>query len=724
MAFELFIEQALGSQDQLMGALSYYGQTFTPAVNFTCTKVAVKLRDNESGGQNFSFALEIRSTDPENSDFPSVIPALTSQTIDLSNITAKQIDNEGSWEEFVLDTSVVLTAGTIYGLVLHPLAAATGTDPEDLAQVYWDWSNANNVYAGGLACISAGSEATWGDTGSNVRDREFRLYGDFTTSTVTPDTDRTFNKSLVVVGSDTLFYESSGALVELGAVNNEGDIDCTNLLQMSPAYQKAFIVNEGILRVADFGNVKIVAANIVSGGVYPRKGALLTSGTSSMVVDYITSTTGESTIYGQNITGIAFTASDAVTGTNLDGTSVGFTMTAVNEVAGPHWYTWAVYGALAATYGAMPNFASLICLYRGRIVISGNKQYPFQWYMARQGNPFDFNYTSNDAQTAVAGSNADAGELGDIVTALIPYKDDYLVFGCGSQIWYMAGDPAAGGSLNELDLTTGIYGPQSWCFDNAGNLYFWGTNGVYRTTIPGVPENISRVYLPNLVKDEAVDSSTHRITMAYDPRRGGILIAITKFSDNTHSNYFFDLATNGFFPESSATTDCAIYSQLFYQGDAPDYRRLLLGCADGYVRYHDEDTKSDVDADDVATAINAYCTWGPLKLAQDEDFYGILSALEIITAGGASGGSQSDSNNVSYNIFVANTAEEVLEKLSANTDYRVTGTVTAPGRPKGARIRKRFRAMYLGLRLWNSTAAEAWSVNKIIGTIKKGGKFK
>ncbi|KKM66632.1 hypothetical protein LCGC14_1479210 [marine sediment metagenome] len=344
--------------------------------------------------------------------------------------------------------------------------------------------------------------------------------------------------------------------------------------------------------------------------------------------------------------------------------------------------------------------------------------------MSRQNHPFDFNYTSNDAQTAVAGSNADAGELGDIITALIPYKDDYLVFGCGGQIWYMAGDPAAGGSLNELDLTTGIYGAQSWCFDNTSTLYFWGTNGIYRTTIPGVPENISRIHLPNLVKDEAVDSSTHRITMAYDPRRSGLLITITKFADNTHSNYFYDLATQGFFPESSATTDCAIYSQLFYQGDAPDYRRLLVGCADGYVRYHDEDTLSDVDADDVATAINAYCTWGPIKLAQDEDYYGIVNALEVITAGGASGGSQSDSNNVSYNIFVADTAEELLEKLSANTDYRVTGTVTAPGRPKGSRIRKRFRGMYLGIRLWNSTVAEAWSVNKILGTVKQAGKFK
>ncbi|KKN54243.1 hypothetical protein LCGC14_0594250 [marine sediment metagenome] len=572
----------------------------------------------------------------------------------------------------------------------------------------------SSQYADGIAYNDAQGGASWNQRTAE----EFMFTVGGTASTVSPPTtDRSFNKKLVVVGSDTVFYESASALTELTAARD--GIDCTNLLQITPAYQKVFIANETNLKVADFGNVKITTANL--GSNPPDKGTLLTGGTSGakMVVDYITTLSSACVLYGQRITAATFTA-ETVTGTDDDGNAISFTGTA--EVARPHWYDWTVYGG-DSSYGAMPNFASLICLYRGRVVISGNKEYSFQWYMARQNHPFDFNYAKNDAQTAVAGSNADAGELGDIVTALIPFKDDYLVFGCGSQIWYMAGDPAAGGSLNELDLTTGIYGPQAWCFDNAENLYFWGTNGVYKTTIPGVPINISRAHLPNLVKDEAVDSSTHRITLEYDPRRNGILIAITKFSDNTHSNYFYDLLTQGFFPESSHA-NCAVYSQLFYQGDAPDYRRLLVGCSDGYIRYYDEDTKSDVLADDTANAINAYCTWGPLKLAQNDDYYGLLTSLEVITAGGASGGSQSDSSDVSFNLFVADTAEEILEKLSANTDYRVTGVITAPGRPKGSKIKRRLRGMFLGIRLWNSTAAQTWAVNKIIGTIKKSGRFR
>ena len=690
------------------GSTKVVAQGFKTATTAECEAIVVRIQRQGAVGQPGILTLEIRNVDGGGpGDTVHASATFDGDTIDAST-------DPGDLVVFEFDTPFELQATTQYCWVLW---APNGDSDNSIETT----RIGSSQYADGIAYNDAEGGASW-----NLRPNEefmFYVYGTFTAEGISlPVTDRSFNKRLVVVGSNTVWYESSSALTELSAA--DGDIDCLDLLQIAPAYQKVFIANEMVLKVADFGNVKLSTADIEGAGSrIPVKGDLLTGSSSGakMVVDYVTAATSAALIYGQRITSATFTSSDNTT-TSADG-EVSIDLDA-NEVAGPHWYDWTVFAALAATYGTMPNFASLICLYRGRTVLSGNKEFPYQWYMSRQGHPFDFNYASNDAQTAVAGNNADAGELGDIVTALIPFKDDYLVFGCGSQVWYMAGDPAAGGSLNELDLTTGIYGAQSWCFDGEENLYFWGTNGIYRTTIPGKPINISRISLPKLVKDEAIDSSTHRITMAYDSRQNGILITITKFADNTHSNYFYDLATKGFFPESSATTDCAIYSQLFYQGDAPDYRRLLVGCSDGYIRYYDEDTKSDVAADDTVTAINAYCTWGPLKLAQNDDYYGVLSALEVITAGGASDGTQADSSNVSFRIFVADTAEELLEKLGANTDYRVAGTIIAPGRPKGAKVRKRFRGMFLGIRLWNSTAAQTWAINKIIGTIKKAGRFR
>ncbi len=537
-------------------------------------------------------------------------------------------------------------------------------------------------------------------------------------------------KRLVAVGNNELWYEDStvpGTMIKLDA--SDGNIDTSDKLTMFEAYSKVFIVNGANLKVADFINTKLTSNSEIT-TYLPVHGDLLVQDQTGgdlayMVVDFISAWAGGTHL----IYGYAYYAGDATAFTtahdvkNANGDTVIGSANLTTVTASPHFYAWTVYNGDEDTYGTMPNKAYLGCLYRGRGVISGDPEHPHQWSMTRQGNLWDFNYAKNDAQTAVAGSNADMGELGDIVATLIPYKDDYLVFGCASQIWFAAGDPAAGGSLNELDLTTGMYSGTSWCIDNAGNLYFWGTNGVYKTTIPGVPENISRLHLPRLVASEDVNPATHRITLAYDRRRTGIIICITKLLDGTNSNYFYDLVTNGFFPETYPT-ECGVYSAFYYAANDVDFSGLLLGSKDGYVRIFDDDSKSDILGDDSTNAINAYCTWGPLKLAQDEDYFGLISALEVITAGGASDGSQADSDNVSYNIFVADTAEEILEKLYANTDYRIAGTITAPGRPKGAKIRKRIRGMYLGIRLWNSTVAETWAINKIIGTIKKGGRFR
>ncbi len=541
-------------------------------------------------------------------------------------------------------------------------------------------------------------------------------------------TSRTPVKKLVAIGNGELWWEvSAGTMQKLAA--SDGNIDTTDKLTMFEAYSKVFIVNGANLKVADFINVKLTSDAEISSNL-PVHGDILTQDQGSsnfafMVVDFISAWAGGAhLVYGHAYysgSATAFTTAHNVVDDDSNIIIASGNLTTVT--ASPHWYDWTVYNGDETTYGTMPNKAYLGCLYRGRGVITGDPEHPHQWYMTRQGNLWDFNYAANDAQTAVAGSNADMGELGDIVTAPIPYRDDYLVFGCASQIWFAAGDPAAGGTLNELDLTTGMYSDTSWCIDNGGTIYFWGTNGIYKTTIPGIPENISRVHLPKLVKDEGVNPSTHRITLAYDRVRTGIVICITLLSDGTSSNYFYDLITTGFFPESYPT-ECGVYSAFYYAANDGDYSGLLLGSKDGYIRTFDDSSKSDILGDDSANAINAYCTWGPLKLAQNDDYYGLLTALEIITAGGASGGSQSDSDDVSYNIFVANTAEEILEKLAANTDYRLTGTITAPGRPKGSKIRDRFRGMFLGIRLFNSTAAETWSVNKIVGNVRKGGKFR
>lgn len=533
--------------------------------------------------------------------------------------------------------------------------------------------------------------------------------------------DTKYSKKLVAVANGEVWYESAaGTMTELAAAT--GDLTTTSgRLMACEAYQKVFFANGSTFKVADFNNARLDTADILPGGstAVPVHGEVLTgNGGAVMVTDFITGIDGDNSIYGRIISG-AFVNGEVVTGAS----GVSFTVkTPYGSLTTPFWYTWTPYGNDTTTYGTMPADATIAVLYRGRIVLSGNKYYPYQWWMSKLGDPWDYATTGTTAISAVAGGSSDAGELGDVVIALIPYKDDYLIFGCASTMWYLAGDPMEGGVINELDLTVGIFGPRAWCFDGSGNMYFWGTNGIYKTTIPGTPECINEIRLPNLINDEGADPTTHRITMAYDRRRTGILVCITKMSDGTNSNWWYDLRSGGFFPESYPE-ECAAYSLFHYAATNNSYKELLFGCRDGYIRKFDTAAKSDdIGASD--EAINSYVILGPISLSEDPDRYGKLTLPNLITAGGASDGSQSDSNNVAYKIFTADTAEELLELISANGNPVIGGTFLAPGRSSRNKRTQKTKGVYLGIRLENTTLDESWGFEKFLGTIVQSGRIK
>ena len=297
---------------------------------------------------------------------------------------------------------------------------------------------------------------------------------------------------------------------------------------------------------------------------------------------------------------------------------------------------------------------------------------------------------------------------------MIPYKDDYLVFGCADSLWVMRGDPAAGGSLDSLDPTTGIYGPWSFCWDGNDNLYFWGTGGFYK--IPagfGNPKNLSATNLPNLIQDEAADPSTHRITLAYDRDRHGILIMITLLADGTNSNYWFDLRTLGFFPESYPTINAA-YSAVYYDANDPDNKGLLLGCQDGYIRVFDEAALDD-DAGGSGTAIDSYVTLGPIRIAKEDDRYGRLQSFTAVLG-------TDDTDDMDFYINIGDTAEEVIDDTSTSppSSALFTGTIPAGG-GRVQKQRTRARGTYLAIQLANDDNDETWAFEKIIGNVVDAG---
>lgn len=531
-------------------------------------------------------------------------------------------------------------------------------------------------------------------------------------------------KRIVAAGNNLVGYEDvAGSL--LAITGSSGDIDTTDQLQMASGLQKVFIVNGANLRVADFVNTKLTSEAQITSNI-PLYGDILTqdSTDAQMVVDYIyyDSGTSDHYVYGYTFSGTFDDAHDIkdadanviITAANLSAVDEATTM--------PHWYDWTVYNGDTATYGELPNKAYLVAFYNGRVVISGNPEAPFQWYMTRHLNPWDLDYHRNDAQSPIGGGGKDAGQIGDIVRALIPYKDMIFIFGCASSMRFLTGDATFGGVISDLSLTTGIYGAQSWCFDDAGNLYWWGDGGLYKSAIPAVPECISAINLPKLIQDMGANPNEHRITMGFDRDRHGIKISITKLSDGSNSDWWYSLKTEGFFPEVYPD-ECGAYSLLYYDANDKDHAGMLVGCKDGYVRKFDDGQKSDVGGADNAIAIDSYVGLGPLALGSSGK-QGKVTGLNVVTAGGGTGGSQSDSDDIDLKVFTALAAEEVIEKLLANTNPNFASVIKASGRQRGGTKRQKAKGAFVGIRLGNANAGETWGLEKVDINAKATGRIK
>jgi hypothetical protein len=354
----------------------------------------------------------------------------------------------------------------------------------------------------------------------------------------------------------------------------------------------------------------------------------------------------------------------------------------------------------------MPTEAYLGCLSGGRCVLSGNSSYPNQCPASAAGNPWDWNiYRTTVDRATVIGTGA-AGTIGDTVRALIAIRDGQFIIGCANSTHILIGNPADGGQIVAVP-GIGIYGAYSWCIDADSNLYFWGTGGVSRMAKNSAEiESISQVVLPDLVADTDADPATHRITLGYDYERAGIKVCVTLLSDGSSDNYWVDLKTGGFFPDSHDNAH-GVYSQLYYDANDTGQKGLLLGCTDGYIRVHDDATASDD-----GVAIDSYVCFGPIPLAEDGRD-GAIAGMDITLAGGASGGTASDSNNVTVKVFVDDVAETVVEQLDANGTPKIAATFTGPGRLTGGKVRRGARGSYAGIRVGNSTLAQTWGLEKI-----------
>jgi hypothetical protein len=103
-------------------------------------------------------------------------------------------------------------------------------------------------------------------------------------------------------------------------------------------------------------------------------------------------------------------------------------------------------------------------------------------YYWQNFNPSDAGITTT-TDRAVIGSASGQGLPADDIIALVPVPNEdaryETLFMCSRSIWSLKGDPRVDGGLTNVSSSTGIFGPQSWCFDNKGNLWWIGNGGLH-----------------------------------------------------------------------------------------------------------------------------------------------------------------------------------------------------------------------------------------------------
>lgn len=369
------------------------------------------------------------------------------------------------------------------------------------------------------------------------------------------------------------------------------------------------------------------------------------------------------------------------------------------------------------TGGIAPIGCPVIASYRDRMFLAGADAAPHLWYLSRQGNPLDWNYGASawDIGRAVAGQNCDAGQLGEPITAAIPYHGDYLVIGCAKSTWVMRGDPAAGGILDNLSRHAGILSPGAWCMTDRDEIIFLGPEGLH--IIP--PGAIAVQSLnDNLPLDlQNVDARTHTVLLEYDLHGKGVHIFLTGNEKASRTHWWWSQRENSLWRVSTAE-DYEPLSLARYHAGALGDSGVILGCRDGYLRQFRDVHLTDQDGTSRTSHVfGSHVLYGPFRLGP-QGIEGLLIELEAALS--------DRSGTLWWKLYVDDTAEgatALAVAATANTEA-ASGSWTE-GTNYTARPRRRGQAAVL--RVYCAAGRSnprAWAVENIYAGLKPAGRFR
>lgn len=363
---------------------------------------------------------------------------------------------------------------------------------------------------------------------------------------------------------------------------------------------------------------------------------------------------------------------------------------------GANWKLWDAATNTCSTWtasaGSLPVSGSdtprLIARYRGRIVLSGLKGDGHNWFMSAVGDPTDFDYGIEEETAAVAGNNTDTGLVEDVVTALIPFSDEMMMFGGDSSLWILDSDPMAGGRFYNISREIGVAFGSAWCRDPLGRVFFFGSQGGFYMIAPS--NDLQLLKLSDPVDEELanVDLTKTAVRLIYEDRSKSVMVYLTPNDGSAGTHYCYDTVNQAWWPDTWVTAGHQPTAVYTFDGDLPNDRVTVLGCRDGYLRKIDFSSKNDDDQ-----AIVSLVKLGPVKVSQGMPFQLQGHLLELSTA--------SDATNA-Y-VWDGRSPQDALATVTPRITDAWSGTRTHWSRKKATGS-----AMYFGL--GNSTIDRRWAM--------------
>ena len=276
--------------------------------------------------------------------------------------------------------------------------------------------------------------------------------------------------------------------------------------------------------------------------------------------------------------------------------------------------------------GDLPPRCQLIAKFGSRLVLARGDT-AFTLFFSAIGDPSDFRQGQRieTLEAAASGTTGSQGRVPEPITALMPFRDDFLFVGTTESLYVLTGDIGDGGRMDEVDNSQGVAFGYAWCESPQGIYYFSGRGGVTHL-IPG--GGINPLHAGALQRRlEDIDLESNRIRMTYNWIDKTVHVFVIPMDTGGQVQHFVyeELLRAWHVDDFGEGFENSITGADSLIGDRPDDRTLLLAKADGSALIWDQYAE-----DDAGKPIHSYGIAGPIvpgSSAQEVQMRGIYADL-------------------------------------------------------------------------------------------------